>query len=154
MESQITIRKYADADCEQLGGLFYETVHNINARDYTPEQLFAWVKSPTQLLTRRADLLKQYTLTAVADGKIVDFGSATESGCLDMLFVHKDFQGRGVATKLCNEFETHFPVIVIYASITAKPFFEKRGYTVIAEQEAERFGVKLKNYKMQKTISI
>lgn len=36
------------------------------------------------------------------------------------------------------------------SSITAKPFFEKRGYIVIKEQTVERFGVELRNYVMEK----
>ena len=40
--------------------------------------------------------------------------------------------------------------IKTYASITAKPFFESRGYAVVKEQEVERSGVKLKNYEMLK----
>ena len=46
--------------------------------------------------------------------------------------------------------EKGFSVINTFASITAKPFFENRGYVVVNEWEAERFGVKLKNFEMQK----
>ncbi len=45
----------------------------------------------------------------------------------------------------------NYSLITTYSSITAKPFFEKRGYQVIKSQEVERFGVKLKNFKMIKT---
>lgn len=67
-----------------------------------------------------------------------------------MLFVHKDFQRCGIAAALCGELEYGFSVVKVYASVTAKPFFEKRGYAVVTEQEAERFGIKLKNYEMVK----
>ena len=40
--------------------------------------------------------------------------------------------------------------ITTYASITAKSFFEKRGYKVIKEQHVERKGVLLTNYLMEK----
>ena len=74
-----------------------------------------------------------------------------KSGCLDFLYVHKNFQRQKIATALCNELEKGFPVIKTYASVTAKPFFEKRGYKVIKEQKVERLNVKLKNYEMIKT---
>ena len=62
----------------------------------------------------------------------------------------KDCQGRGVASALCGALEGAFPVprITTCASITARGFFEKRGYRVILEQQVERRGVLLTNYQM------
>ena len=40
--------------------------------------------------------------------------------------------------------------ILVHASITARPFFEKRGYRVIKEQKVERQGVLLTNFVMEK----
>ena len=145
------IRKYVDNDFKKVAKLFYETVHTVNAKDYTAQQLNAWAGSADSLKARREVLLKQYTLIAEICGEIVGFGSIDKSGCLDFLFVHKDFQRRGIATALCNELEKGFAVIKTFASITAKPFFESRGYIVVKAQEVERFGVKLKNYEMEKT---
>jgi len=144
------IRNYKDTDCNSISKLFYETVHNVNVRDYTDTQLTAWANSPDSLKLRRKDLVKQYTLIAEINGIIVGFGSIDNLGCLDLLFVHKDYQGKGIATALCNELEKGFTVVKTYASITAKPFFEKRGYVVNKEHEVERLGVKLKNYEMEK----
>ena len=103
-----------------------------------------------QKTIRRDYLLKQYTLIAEINDEIVGFGSIDKLGYLDLLFVHKDYQKQGIATALCNELEKGFSVINTFASITAKPFFESRGYVVVSEWEAERFGVKLKNFEMQK----
>ena len=144
------IRKYTDFDCETVSRLFYQTVHTINANDYTPQQLSAWADGPDRLLSRRKDLLTQNTLVAEINGNIVGFGSIDQTGCLDLLFVHKDYQHTGIATALCNELENGFSDIKTFASVTAKPFFEKRGYTVIKEQEVERLGIKLKNFEMKK----
>lgn len=38
----IEIRKYKITDCKETAKLFYETVHSLNARDYTEEQLDVW----------------------------------------------------------------------------------------------------------------
>lgn len=40
--------------------------------------------------------------------------------------------------------------IITHASITARPFFEKRGYKVVKEQQIERQGVFLTNFAMKK----
>lgn len=144
------IRKYEKHDCDNVSALFYETVRAVNAAHYTEEQLSAWAENPESLKARQNDLLSQLTLIAEIDGKPVGFGSIDKTGYLDLLFVHKNFQRQGIATALCNELEKGFNTITTYASVTAKPFFESRGYTVIKARQAERRGVKLKNYLMQK----
>lgn len=36
------IREYQSSDCKELAELFYNTVHAVNAKDYTKEQLDVW----------------------------------------------------------------------------------------------------------------
>ena len=36
------LRMYNTSDCEYLAELFYQIVHNVNAKDYTKEQLDVW----------------------------------------------------------------------------------------------------------------
>ena len=93
---------------------------------------------------------EHYTLVAIEDGKLAGFGDMDESGYLDRLYIHKDFQKRGIAAALCDRLEKRFavPEIVTHASITARPFFEKRGYRVRKAQQVERKGVFLTNYVM------
>ena len=38
----IILRSYCPADLDTIERLFYETVHTVNAADYSPEQLDAW----------------------------------------------------------------------------------------------------------------
>lgn len=43
------IRKYRPSDCEEVIKLFYDTVHNINKKDYTKEQLDVWATGKEDL---------------------------------------------------------------------------------------------------------
>ena len=43
------IRKYRPSDCRELAELFYDTVHTVNAGDYTKEQLDAWATGHVDL---------------------------------------------------------------------------------------------------------
>lgn len=45
----IVIRIYDPEDCQSLARLFYDTVHTVNAADYTPEQLSAWATGEVDL---------------------------------------------------------------------------------------------------------
>ena len=44
------------------------------------------------------------------------------------------------------------PKIVVEASITARPFFEKHGYTAVKAQKAKANRLYLTNYVMEKTL--
>ena len=91
-------------------------------------------------------------LGAGGRGVIGGFGDMEEAGCLERLYVHKSYQGQGIATALCDALEAagSVPRSTVHASITARPFFEKRGYTVVKEQQVQRRGVLLTNYVMEK----
>lgn len=146
------LRDYTKTDCAQLARLFYDTVHTVNAKDYTQEQLDAWATNRVNLEEWNESFQAHYTVVAEMDGKIVGFGDMDEVGYLDRLYVHKDYQRQGVATAICDALEqnTKAAEFTTHASITAKPFFEKRGYTVRREQQVERRGVWLTNYVMKK----
>ena len=124
--------------------------HKQNAKDYTTEQLNVWATGNVDLSTWNKVFLEHYTLVAVSDDIIVGFGDIDDTGYLDRLFVHKDYQRQGIATALCDMLEVGFNRITTHASITAKPFFSHRGYRVIKEQQVVRNGISLTNYVMEK----
>ena len=145
------IREYQSSDCKELAELFYDTVHRVNARDYTKEQLDVWATGQVDLEKWNQTLKEHYSVVVVEDNAVVGFGDIDRTGYLDRLFVHSDYQGKGIATAICNQLESAIPgCIITHASITAKPFFEKRGYRVIKEQQVERQGIFLTNFVMEK----
>ena len=100
---------------------------------------------------------RHYTLVATTGSQIVGFGDIDDTGYLDRLFVHHLFGRRGIATALVNELELYAGghgvlQVTTHASITAQPFFEKRGYTVVKARQVVREGITLQNYVMQKAI--
>lgn len=159
------IRPYKTEDIQEIAELFYETVHTVNAADYTDEQLDAWADGNIDLAAWDRSFQEHMTLVAVitpseAEDKkdvpeqIAGFADMDSTGYLDRLYVHKDFQHCGIASALCDRLEEAVDAeqITTHASITAKPFFEKRGYRVIWEQQVERKGILLTNYVMEKIL--
>lgn len=151
---ETVIREYKPQDCKELAELFYHTVHVVNAGDYTKEQLDVWASGKVDLEKWNQSFLEHFCIVAVDGEVIIGFGDIDKSGYLDRLYVHKDYQGRGVAAAICNKLEqTVRGKVVTHASITAKPFFQKRGYKVVKKQQVERQGIFLTNFIMEKQIN-
>lgn len=145
---------------EEIIALFYDTVHSVNAADYSAEQLAAWApEALRQELVERwgVSLANNNTFVAWKEGSIVGFSDLATEGKLDRLYVHRDYQRQGIADKLLEKIEQEarrqqVEKIAADVSITAKPFFEHHGFSVIEPQTVERFGVQLKNYRMIKML--
>ncbi|MGM9970284.1 MAG: GNAT family N-acetyltransferase [Anaeroplasma sp.] len=146
------LRMYNTSDCELLAELFYQTVHNVNAKNYTKEQLDVWATGNVNLDEWNKSFLKHFTVVAIKNEMVVGFGDIDKTGYLDRLYVHKDYQRQGIASAICDELEKAVKgeKIITQASITAKPFFEHRGYRIIKKQQIIRNGIPLPNYVMEK----
>ena len=146
------LREYIPSDYAQLAELFYQTVHSVNAKDYKKEQLDAWASGEVDLPAWDASFRTHRMIVATENGEAVGFGDMDETGYLDRLYVHKDYQGQGVASAICDELECFAAekTITTHAFITAKPFFQHRGYHVVRKQEVIRHGVALTSFVMEK----
>ena len=149
----MVLRRYRPADCAEMARLFYQTVHTVNAGDYTEAQLGAWAPETMNLEDWSRSFARHITSVALDEGQIVGFGDMDDVGYLDRLYVHRDFQGQGIGTAVCNWLEERVPAAVYttHASITARPFFVRRGYRTVKRQQVVRRGVVLVNYVMEKS---
>lgn len=150
----MVVREYQPLDGKELRELFYHTVHTVNAKDYTKEQLDVWAQRQADLEQWNQSFQEHYSIVAVEGDVIAGFGDIDKTGYLDRLFVHADFLRKGIGTAICDRLEQKIKgKILTHASITARPFFEERGYRVIKEQKVERSGVFLTNFVMEKEIN-
>ena len=152
--NSLKLRPYCTGDLEELTQLFYDTVHTINAADYTPEQLNVWAARSLDRERWDRSLSSHYSLVAEGEEGIAGFGDIAPDGYLDRLYVRWDCQRRGIGGRLCGELEGYArevgaPAVTAHASITARPFFESRGYRVLREQQVERGGLLLTNFVME-----
>ena len=145
------IRRYRTSDIDEVIKLFYNTIHTVNASDYTSEQLDAWAPENPDLAAWDASLKRHYAVVAIENEKIIGFGDIDAGGYLDRLYVHAEYIGRGIGTAICRELEGFVRgKLITHASVTAKPFFEKMGYVAVKKQQIERKGVFLTNFVMEK----
>lgn len=159
MKTDFTIRTAQQSDIVELKDLFQDTVLAINKRDYPQEEVEDWA-SCGDALSEIGEMIKtHYFIMAVNQlSQIVGFSSITSQGYLHSMFVHKNFQGKGIATLLLKEIERHAIAtgimrITSEVSITARPFFEKWGYTAEVEQKRRANQLCLTNYWMSKGLA-
>ncbi|MFJ5625607.1 GNAT family N-acetyltransferase [Peribacillus loiseleuriae] len=154
------IMKFKETDTKEIVTLFYETVHSINLKDYSQEQLDVWAakeEKESKINSWKVSLGQNISYVAKINDKVVGFSGLTYDGYLDRLFVHKDFQGQGIASALVNMLENEEKKLNLLeidtdSSITAKSFFKHKGYNIVRSQTVERKGVKLTNFKMRKKL--
>ncbi|ONI38090.1 GNAT family N-acetyltransferase [Candidatus Epulonipiscium fishelsonii] len=147
------IRKYKTEDCFETIELLVNTIHAVNIKDYTKAQLDGWSKINVDKWNK--SFLDHNTLIVEENDIIVGFGDMDSNGYLDRLYVHKDYQGQGIATVILTELELQATMYGIstftaHASITARAFFEKRGYCIINENKVLREGEEILNFVMKK----
>lgn len=153
----IAVRRYTPNDLSGLIALFRDTVRRINGRDYTQQQVMAWAPDEidARKWTQRFD--SRAVWVADLDGAPVGFVDLARDGLIGMLYVHADHQGEGIASRLLRTAEASARTrgllrLFTEASITARPFFEHRGFRVIAPQRAMRWAQEFLNYRMDKPL--
>ena len=154
----ITIRKGIREDLPEMLKLFTTTIDEVCKKDYNLQQLEAW-KSGAENEERWMNVISsQHVLIAENRNQIMGFCTLDKARYIDLFFVHKDYQQKGIAAMLYHEIEKEAlkhdtKQITADVSKTARPFFEKMGFHVIEEQTVHVKGIALTNYKMAKNFS-
>ena len=155
--SNISLRLAIPADLTEMQKLFVDTISTTCKADYSPGQIKAWTSSVENTERWIARIISQYFLIAELDKKIVGYASLENNDYLDFLYVHKDFQRRGIAGKLYSEIEKEAvkrkaAVLNADVSETARGFFEKKGFETIKPQTNIIKNVESIDYKMTKKL--
>ena len=120
------IRKYKQSDCRILTELFYHTVHTVNAKDYTKEQLDVWADGKADLKKWNQSFQEHYSIVAVENETIAGFGDIDLTGYLDHLFVHADYQRKGIAAAICDQLEQAVQEILPLTLLLQQNLFLKK----------------------------
>ena len=153
----LTIRAFQPGDALEIMRLFRDTVHNINSRDYTPEQIEAWAPALMDEPRWHERLRANFTYVAEAAGQIVGFSELERSGRIATLYVHHRYQTQGIASRLLSDMETRARALgarrlTAEASLTAYGFFQRRGFKLVRAQDVMLNGVGLRNFIMERVL--
>ena len=133
------IRRFCEGDAQAVSGLIVATIRISNGKDYPAETIekFAAEQTPEHVLQ-----MASWTHFYVAEeaGRIVGCGAIgpywgkEDESSLFTVFVHPDFQGRGIGRAVVetlekDEYALRAKRIEIPASATGLPFYRKMGYS-------------------------
>lgn len=147
------IRQANIDDLEELQQLFVDTINSTCKDDYSKEQIEVWTSSIENREKWKNKILTQYFIVSELDCEIVGFGSLENGNYIDLIYVHKGHLRKGIANQIFNSLkkEAHKSgnkILTSDVSKTARPFFERNGFTVVEENEFELKGVQISNYRM------
>ena len=154
----VNSRLYRDDDAPVLLALFKDTIRRVNIRDYTPDQVRAWASDDIKLAEWTNRFIGNFTLVAEIEGQPVGFAELEKDGHIGRVYVSADHQRCGIGRMLLEGIVTHarlmgMPRLFTEASITARPFFEAQGFTMLNEQVVSCRGVEFINYRMERVLS-
>ncbi|MGL4475241.1 MAG: GNAT family N-acetyltransferase [Shewanella sp.] len=138
-----------------MWSLFYHAVRKINIRDYSQAQVAAWASNEfsAEIWQQKMNALSPFV--AEIAGVIVGYADLQDNGLIDHFFCHHEHQSKGVGRCLMEHLlrvgelqgtaRFHSEV-----SITARPFYEKFGFTLVKQQTVAIRGQTLDNFLMEK----
>jgi putative acetyltransferase len=152
----VHLRPYRAEDAHATRSVFERAVHLTASRDYTATQVAAWApvdRAPATATAWAAARAAAHTIVAVQDDEVVGFSDLVHGDLLDMLYVDPRAGGRGIGSALITHIISvaragDARVLKTYASLTARPVFERNGFVVIEQRRPVVRGVAMTNFEM------
>jgi putative acetyltransferase len=154
------IRLAEPGDAEAMAEVCDRSVQAIGSRDYSPEQIAAWIgqgAKADRFRARLADGRRCWVAVDEAD-RLSAFIDLEADGHIDFLYAAPEAAGTGVAGRLLEALEAAARAdgmtrLYVEASEAARRFFLKRGYAVTARRDFEIEDVAIHNYAMERRLA-
>jgi putative acetyltransferase len=151
------LRPFLPADTPVLAAIFAAAIQELTGDDYDETQQEAWASVADDEAEFGKKLAGELTLIASLKNAPVGFASLKGKDHIDMLYVHPNAAGQGVASALLDALERLAGArgaekLTVDASDNAQEFFRKRGYTAQQRNSVTINGEWLANTTMQKVL--
>lgn len=153
------IRRFRPGDEAALFQVFFSAVHSVASRDYSPEQIKAWVPADLDqaLWAQRIQALKPFVLEL--GGQVVAYADLQHKGYIDHFYVAATHPRQGLGTHLMTHLLAEAKSLGLEnltadVSVTAEPFFARHGFTVLERRFPVRRGVTLANALMCRRVEV
>jgi len=151
------IRRFNIGDEQALFRVFFTAIHQVAAKDYSPEQIAAWAPTDMDAAAWAARVRSTRPFVAELNNEIVGFADLQPTGYIDQFFVSGLHPRRGIGSLLMAQIHSQaqsscITELTSEVSKTAEPFFVHHGFHVVQRQFPVRQGVVLENALMRKSL--
>jgi putative acetyltransferase len=151
------LRPFLPADTPVLAAIFAAAIQELTGDDYDETQQEAWASVADDEEEFGKKLAGELTLIASLNNAPVGFASLKGKDLIDMLYVHPNAAGQGVASALLDALERLAGArgatsLTVDASDNAQAFFRKHGYVAQQRNSVTINGEWLANTTMQKPL--
>ncbi|MDD5704528.1 MAG: GNAT family N-acetyltransferase [Kiritimatiellae bacterium] len=128
----ITVRKAKMEEAQKIMDLHCDTVQRVNSRDYTEEQIKAWLGVRKIEITQGMIRDGQFYVAVDDTDRVLGIGSI-KGNVLFGLYVSADHQGEGIGTALLDQMEKDAARVGITqieteSTLTAEGFYKRHRY--------------------------
>ncbi len=153
----VEIRRHLPGEEKALQEIYFGATRRSNSRDYTSEQVERWVAKHADLAEWTSRLAGTKPFVAVIDGRPIAFGELELNGHIDFFYCHPDWEGRGAGSELMRAITAEalklgLKTLHAEVSVTAEPFFTKKGFDTLEVRIPIICGAPAKQYIMRKDI--
>ncbi|MFX0113535.1 MAG: GNAT family N-acetyltransferase [Candidatus Hodarchaeota archaeon] len=139
----IAIRVFEAKDAEMVSALIRKNLIEVNSKDYPKAVIQTlWKGYNADSLIANAE---RRDIFVAIDDNIIVATAAIEANIIRDVFVHPDYHGQGIGTKLMKHLENLARArghghIDLPSSITAYGFYQKLGYKKVREDDDDLYG--------------
>lgn len=135
LKKEMKIRIFNQGEEQILWSLLCGTVHKVNRKDYSQAQIEARAPSEWDFSQWKRRSEKTNPFAAEENGQLTGFAELEKNGHIDCFYCADNWQGNGAGGALLNVIELEaskqsFTGLFAEAGITAKGFFERKGFSV------------------------
>jgi len=153
------IRRFQSDDLPAMLEVRRDSILNVAAKHFTLDRAHAWASAQraSNHASQHERFAQSATWVALWDERLAGYSNLRADGYVDTMFVHSEFQGRGLATALLDALENFarskgMTRLFSDVSVGARPYFEKRGFSVDKNQQVFFADGAVYGFKMEKSL--
>ncbi|GAA4112859.1 GNAT family N-acetyltransferase [Aquimarina addita] len=132
------ISKATSGDLPLMQRLFYQTVTMYGAKLFTKDEVKMYSKLAINTKYWEQKFLYDLVYNAKLNGEVIGSFSLTKEGFIEYIFVHQNYQGKGIANSLYKALEnaakeSGLVRLTTRVNSSTGTFFKKNGFEVVKE---------------------
>lgn len=141
-KQQICIETAKPSHAEQICQVIIASITELCALDHKndPRLLHEWLQNKTIENICQWIASRNISLIALSEGKVVGIIMLAPEGLILLNYIHPHYSNKGIGSLLLNNLEllakeTNITNLTVHSTKTASPFYQRRYYVKLTEDE-------------------